>query len=162
MHLFVLWCGFVGAWLLVAGAIYQAFLELRNDQMAEGRMAALTAAVPLLPRVSPWWWLLPPVRLVLDTRRRNRIRETFLTSLSSLDRETLVTFISKARGWVIVATGGLLIAMEATYSLIEHLGYGTLCYWLAVMGSLALCVLNTILYRATLERSLRPDEDAET
>ncbi len=162
MHGVVIWCGVVGAWLLVAGAIHQAFLELRNDQMAEGRMAALTAAMPPPPRVSPWWWLLPPIKGVLDARRRNRLRETFLTSLSPSDRETLVTFIGKARGWVLVATGGLLIAMEATYGLVEHLGYGTLIYWLAVVGALGLCVLNTVLYRAALERSLHPDEDPES
>ena len=42
------WCGFLGAWLLFGGPIYQASLELREpaakDQVAPARATATTTA----------------------------------------------------------------------------------------------------------------------
>lgn len=150
MHTFILWCGVAGAWLLVAGAIYQASLELHKEQVADDRMAEVNASVPRPPSVSPWWWLLPPVRLYLDGQRRNRYRVAVLDSLTSDERATMVSFIDMGRGWFIVATGAFLIAMKETYELADHLELDVLVFWFAVVGLLALCVLNTV---ATLGRS---------
>ncbi|GAB3440487.1 hypothetical protein GCM10027517_15000 [Phycicoccus ginsengisoli] len=62
----VLWFGFIGAWLLFTGPVYQAKLELEAEDDASERLHALSEQVAAPPPVSPWWWLLPPVRLVLS------------------------------------------------------------------------------------------------
>lgn len=37
MHVLVLWCDFVGTWLLVAGSIYQAYLLCSDDSSSRAR-----------------------------------------------------------------------------------------------------------------------------
>ncbi len=78
MHTAVYWFGFLGAWLLFAGPVFQASVELRAEDEARGRMQQLADGLPPPPPVSNWWWLLPPVRLVLSSRRSNDYRETVL------------------------------------------------------------------------------------
>jgi hypothetical protein len=65
----IFWCGYVGAWLLVAGPIYQAALELQEQDIERDRIQQVTAQVPAPAPVSAWWWLLPPVRYLLAQRR---------------------------------------------------------------------------------------------
>lgn len=142
MILFAICCGFAGAWLLVAGPIYQAAIELRKDQISQDRLAAAGSTVPRPPAVSAWWWLLPPVRLILDNQRRNRYQQAVLVSLSPDDLDTMLGFISNATGWLFVATGGLLIAMRETFELVEHLELAPIFYWLTVVVMFTLCALN--------------------
>ena len=153
MSLVALWCGVVGAWLLVAGSIYQAFLELHKEQVAADQMARATTTVPSPPAVSSWWWLLPPVKLYRDGQRRNQHRLTFLASLTSDERETIVAFLSLSRGWLLVATGGLLIAIQQTYDLVERLDLSLVVFWLAIVTLFAVSILITAVHRATIQRS---------
>ena len=60
----IAWVVFAGAWLLVAGPLYQGSVELGElDIDREGiegiKASAVRAARPDPP--SAWWWLLPPV-----------------------------------------------------------------------------------------------------
>ena len=55
MHGAILWCGFVGAWLLVAGPVYQAALELDAEEVA--RDALENAANQLPPSARPLAWI---------------------------------------------------------------------------------------------------------
>jgi hypothetical protein len=43
MHTVILWSGFLGAWLLVAGPIYQAVLELEAEGMETDRIRVAAA-----------------------------------------------------------------------------------------------------------------------
>jgi hypothetical protein len=95
----IFWCGYVGAWLLVAGPIYQAALELQEQDVERERIQQVTAQVAAPAPVSAWWWLLPPVRYLLAQRRSRRWRQDMIAALSREDLETLVEFIDKARGW---------------------------------------------------------------
>src|SRR5262245_46427725 len=65
------WAGFLGAWLLVAGPLYQGALELREEDVDREGLEASKARVPRPESPSPWWWLLPPVFYLI---RRNRSR----------------------------------------------------------------------------------------
>ncbi len=53
--------GLAGAWLLLAGSIYQAVLELRAHELAVDRLEKIGAATRT-QRVSSWWWLVPPIK----------------------------------------------------------------------------------------------------
>jgi hypothetical protein len=48
----------------VAGPVYQAYLELQEQQFERERFTEVGSHVPAPPRVSGWW-LLPPVKYQL-------------------------------------------------------------------------------------------------
>jgi hypothetical protein len=144
MHTAVYWCGFLGAWLLFAGPVFQASVELRAEDEASKRMHELTDGLPPPPRVSNWWWLLPPVRLILGSRRSTEYRESFLASVSEEDLELVSRFINIARGWMLVGLGALFIALKETWELAEHQEWPEYAYWIlvVVMGLLTLGVIG--------------------
>ena len=80
MAVFIAWSGFLGAWLLVAGPIYQAAIELEEEDVEREVIAEASANVEAPPRVSPWWRLLPPVAYLLH-RRRGRVHRLFWLSI---------------------------------------------------------------------------------
>lgn len=133
MHELILWCGFAGAWLLVAGPVYQAVLELRDEDIARDRIAATAHEIGPLEPVSPWWWLLPPVAYWLNKRRRDRFQRQVLGRLSDEDFEAFVSFVNKAQGWLLVGLGGLLIAAKETWELVEGHEWETWVFWLLVV-----------------------------
>ena len=121
MDWFILACGSLGAWLLVAGPLYQAALELREQEIDREKIDAVVSSVAPPARMSPLWWLLPPVAYFkqrkLSTEHRNRIME----ALPKEQIEQTLTFMNKARGWLIVSFGAFLIAIKETWELVEHL-----------------------------------------
>jgi hypothetical protein len=119
MHDVILWAGFLGAWLLVAGPVYQASLELREEEFERERLEEIATSLPAPPPVSPWWWLLPPIHLLLSRRRNERHQDAMIAQLADDDYRALLSFMNKATGWLLVAGGGLLIATKESYELIE-------------------------------------------
>jgi len=142
MELAILILGFIGSWLLFAGPIWQAALELGEENVDFDRdsFKDLAKANP----VSVWWWFLPPVKIYLEQRRSKRIREEFLKSLPSKTVEQFMSFMNKATAWMYVGSGGLLIAIKETYELNEYLGWGMWIFWLAVMVLFFASVMNVI------------------
>jgi hypothetical protein len=137
---FATWCGFVGAWLLVAGPVYQAALELREQDIAHEEMQAAVASVPQPPPLSPWWWLLPPVGYVLARRRSTRYREQMLNSLNPQQVEAMVQYINKATGWLLVGLGGSLIAIKETWELSERYEWSVGVFAGLTVAAAALCL----------------------
>ena len=146
----VLWFGLIGAWLLVAGPVYQAALDLREQDLEHDRLRALQADVPPLPPLSPWWWLLPPVRLVLAARRSKRLRRTYFDLLDVRDVEALFTYINQATGWLFVSGGALLLALKEGYEVSEH--YELPLGWYA-LGSSVLLALSLLNAAARIRRT---------
>lgn len=144
MELFFLFCGALGAWLLVAGPLYQAALELRDEDIEVDRIHAAGKNVTILPRVSAWWWLLPPVKIILERRRSHAYRRDFIRALSQQDLDALVSFINKATAWMFVAIGGFLIATKETYELCHELDVPVAWFWVIVLVMLLLSIINTV------------------
>jgi hypothetical protein len=117
------WIGFAGAWLLVAGPVYQAALELDGEEIERDQLAEVAKQVAPPPRPSPWWWLLPPVAYVLQLRRNHDYRQATFTAMSPALRRQFVSFTDKAAGWVMVAAGALLLAVVETWNLGEELAW---------------------------------------
>ena len=74
MDMITTWCGFVGSWVLVAGPIYQGAVELSEMNVDMSAIRSQAKTIPPPERVSPWWWLLPPVAYVMTSRKQSAWR----------------------------------------------------------------------------------------
>ena len=129
----VAWCGFVGAWLLVAGPLYQAAVELADADLRREELMAAKQSVAPPPAVSAWWWLLPPIGFVLHRRRDRQLRSAVMRALDARQVEQLVDFHNKATGWFLVAAGASLIAVKETWELHEHAEWSLALFWVVVV-----------------------------
>jgi hypothetical protein len=143
---FFLWFSFIGAWFLFAGPIYQAVLELQDEDIEIERIRATGSRIQRSPRISAWWWLLPPVRIWKQIRQGKQDRQRIFELLSPEDAQAMLSFNSKATAWLYVAFGGFCIASKETYELCKHNDWGTAVLALLVFGMLGLSIAN-LLYR---------------
>lgn len=144
METLILWLGFLGSWLLFAGPIYQAALELQEQDIESDRIRATGAMLEQPAKVSPWWWLIPPVKLILERRRSNKYKRIYIDALLPEDAEALISFLNKATAWLLVAIGGLCIAIKETYELAEGSHWDHWVFWLLVFVLPLLSILHTI------------------
>jgi hypothetical protein len=145
MHLFILWVGFAGGWLLVAGPLYQASVELGEEDFEQERFHAAAAGAGPPPQVSPWWWLFPPARLLIGRRRREEWNDRVVQLLPDEDYEAFGSFMRKARGWLFVGLGGTAIAAKETYELVEGSHWPIAVFWVLTPLMAAACVLNVAI-----------------
>ncbi|MDQ8046700.1 MAG: hypothetical protein AAGC46_11185 [Solirubrobacteraceae bacterium] len=138
----VAWCGFLGAWLLFAGPVYQAAIELREEAIEQEEMERMAAAMKPI-RMSPWWWLLPPVAYVMAINQRKRRQDEFIHLMSDVQKRRMFNFKTKAHGWIVVAGGAFLIAVKETYELREAYEWPIAVFWILVVVAPLLGVLNT-------------------
>ena len=133
MHEAVYWVGFIGAWLLFVGPVYQSALELREEEDARVSMQKALESAPPPDRVSPWWWLLPPVAIVKIFRRRGQYVGIIDELMSQEDRESIEHYKSVAKGWWYVGAGAWFIFLKEAWELAEHREWTARGYWLTVV-----------------------------
>ena len=150
MHELILWAGFLGAWLLVAGPVWQAVTELAEEEFERERFHDVMHDVPPPDPVSYWWWLLPPVHLYLSRRSKERFQNQVLLALPDEDYAALNSFMAKARGWMFVGTGGLLILSKETWELVEGHEWDTWIFWVLFVG-MALLAVGNAAYQSALQ-----------
>jgi hypothetical protein len=150
MEYFIHWAGFVGAWLLVAGPLVQAALELRDENLDRDSLQSVSTDVPEPKPISNWWWLLPPVAYLKNRRRSQKYREQWMRAMTREQREQMVGFSNKATGWFFVAGGAFLIFMKEAWELTELYRLPTFIYWIVVVALAIAAVANTV---ARLSRS---------
>lgn len=151
MELFFLYCGFFGSWLLFAGPIFQAALELKDEDIERDRIRETAKRVTVAQHVSVWWWLLPPAKLYLEHRHRKRWQAEYFSLLLPEDREAFVDFTSKARGWLFVAGGALLIAGNETRELGEKLKWSNYL----IFGVIVICAYASLVYTVVQLKRIR-------
>jgi hypothetical protein len=156
MHDVILWCGFLGAWLLVAGPVYQAGQELAEEEFERERFQEKMTALPPPAPVSPWWWLLPPVHLYLSRRLKERWQKDFLLVLTDQEYDAVNSFFNKAYGWAIVGAGGFLIASKETYELVEGNEWRLWVFWVLLLLGLAASLGHTV-FRGRLDARITED-----
>jgi hypothetical protein len=143
MNVGIAWAGFLGAWLLVAGPLYQGAIELREEDVDRDEIEATKTRVARPEPLSPWWWLVPPVMYVLRRRQGRQFRDQVLAQLTPVQREQFTRFMNKAAGWFTVAGGATLLAADQTWHVIRHYGWPDWLFWLLVLLMLGASVLNT-------------------
>jgi hypothetical protein len=166
MNQVIAWAGFLGAWLLVAGPLYQGALQLLEEDIDREGIEASIARIPRPDPPSPWWWLLPPVMYLIARRRSNAYRRAALAQLTPAQRDQSTSFLNKATGWFTVALGAALLAAEQTWQVITRQHWPAWLFWILIIVMLGVSVLNTTLRmargRAAGSAALRADEDSST
>jgi len=160
MEYLVVICGCLGAWLLVAGPVYQAALELQEEAIDREAMSRVAAGVPQPPKLSSWWWLLPPVAYVKQRRAGDAYRRAVMAQLAPEQMEAMIAFMNKATGWLLVAIGALLIGVKETWELCELFHFSAAIFWVLIVLAIVICVGHTVARLRGTERVLKKDEDA--
>ncbi|WP_433202754.1 hypothetical protein ACQP1G_12835 [Nocardia sp. CA-107356] len=158
MHLIAACCGFVGAWLLVAGPVYQGVVELGELGFDASAIRAQEEAIPRR-RVSPWWWLLPPVAYVLTRRTQKAWQQQMMASLTPPQRAELVTYFGKAAGWFVVGGGASLIGIKEAIELVHALDWPGLITIPLVVLAAAIALAFTVFRVRLTERALHVEDE---
>ena len=161
MDMITAWCGFVGAWVLVAGPIYQGAIELSEMKVDMPAIQSQAQAIPPPKRVSPWWWLLPPVAYVMTSRKQSAWRQQVMASLTSQQRVQFVTYANKATGWFMVGAGAALIAIKETAELVAALDWPSLVTIPLVVLAAAVAFAFTVRRMQLSQRALHADDATE-
>jgi hypothetical protein len=154
------WCGFLGAWLLVGGPVYQAAIELSDEEFQRTDMERALDTTPAPPRISRWWLLLPPAAYALNLRRRRAWHRALIGVLTRSELERLMHFSETATAWLFVAAGASLIAIKETWDLHAAYDWSTAAFIAIVVAMAIVCIANTILRvqrRQAILGQARPD-----
>lgn len=141
----IAWCGFLGAWLLVAGPLDQAVREAADNEFERDAITEAASQVEKPPQVSGWWLLLPPVWWVLRRRREREYRKRVAEAMDDRDLLALLNFRDVLNGWAYVAGGASLIAVKETWELHEAYEWSEGVFWVVVVVMLLFCVATTRL-----------------
>lgn len=157
------WCGFIGAWVLMAGPLYQGAVELTEEKMDLSAFRSLVQTVPPPERISAWWWLLPPVAYLMTERRQRAWQQQVMAALTDQQRVQFVSYSNKATGWFVVGAGAFLIGLKETAELVEVMDWPSLAMLplviLAVLVALGFTVRRLHLTQHTLRSGDAIDED---
>ncbi len=117
----------IGAWLLFAAPLLQATTELHEEVTGWEAIRTRFHTSTKIPikQVSLWWWLLPPVKIILERRKISKIKQVYAdVTLSDDTHKSLRRFSLKANGWIGVTLGGWLVAISTTWELVEKVELG--------------------------------------
>ena len=141
---FIHWAGFIGAWLLVAGPLYQAAVELVEDAIQAEDIRESAHGAPPVDEVSLWWWLLPPVYYVKRRNASKRQRDAMMRMMTPEQRTRALILVNKAGGWLTVAAGAFLIALKETGELAELNHWPALVYVVIILVLAVASVWNAV------------------
>ncbi len=139
------WCGFFGAWLLVAGPLAQGAKELAEEKLERDELVEAAAKVDRPESISIWWWLLPPVYYLKSRQQSNQYKDAVINELSVEAAQSFRSFRDKANGWLAVSMGGLLIATKETWELIHGYEWPEAVFWPLLIFMALIALLNTVM-----------------
>jgi hypothetical protein len=163
VEILIAWCAFFGGWLLVAGPLTQAALELREEDIESAEIEATSTRLrSAFPQVSRWWWLLPPVYYWRQRRRSRRFREAVMRELTPEQLSSVLSFVNTATGWLFVAGGASLIAVKETWELAEAQHWPHAVFWVLVVVMVVVCTGSTAVRLARTGQALGQEGRART
>ncbi len=141
----IAWCGFLGAWLLVAGPLDQAVREIADQEFRQESLEEAKAQVDEPAPVSRWWLLLPPVWWVKVQRREGLYRHRIGEAMEPGDLLAFLTVKDILNAWLYVAVGAALIGIKETWELHEAYEWAEWTFFALVALALVLCVGSTFI-----------------
>ena len=97
-------------------------------------------------------------------KRRKRSREIRIAVIKSLEQDhrmVVVDYLNKATGWLCVALGGLLIAIEQTFEVSQHQGWPLPVFLLLILV-MAGTAFGFIAHRTQHSQNLLAEQDARS
>lgn len=155
MNVGIDWALFIGSWLLVAGPLYQAGIELHELDVDREGFAAIATKLPRPKMPSAWWWLLPPVMYVLARHANEANQRAIFAEMNDAQREQFISFRNKAAGWLTVALGATLLAIGETWDIVEHYDWPQWVFWVLIVFMMASAVVNTAARMIGSDHALR-------
>ena len=107
--------GFLGEWFLFSFPLLQGSLELSEQTDVIGHYKESAGQYP---KVSPWYWLLPPLKVYLERERVKKMLKS--GSFSGVDKRQLRIFSMRATAWFYVAMAGAFNGIGKTKEVLEH------------------------------------------
>jgi hypothetical protein len=150
----IAWALFAGSWLLVAGPLYQAAIELNEMEVDREGFTELAKQLPPPKMPSPWWWLVPPVMYFLARHLNEQNQRAIFVAMNDTQREQFISFRNKSAGWLTVALGAFLLAGGETWEIVEHYRWPQWAFWALLAFMMALVVINTALRMTGSQRAL--------
>jgi hypothetical protein len=144
---------FIGSWLLFAGPIYQAALELQDEDIELDRIRSTGDVLRKEAHISGWLWVVPPYALYKRSKNKKIFMQKYLNSLTQVDIEQLISFRSKATAWMLVAIGGFCIASNETYILMHDIHWSIFVFILIVLAMLIASIAH-LIYRIKQDHKL--------
>lgn len=154
----IAWCGFLGAWLLVAGPLDQAVREIADQEFRQEALEEAKGQVDEPEPVSRWWLLLPPVWWIKRQRRESIYRHRLGEAMEPGDLLALLSVKDVLNAWLYVAVGAALIGVKETWELHEAYEWPEWVFFALIIGMAILCVGGTAI-RAR-HRMARPAVEA--
>ena len=154
MEYLIVLVGFAGGWLLFAGPLLQAWLELREETFDRDELTHLSETIPRPERVSTWWWLLPPVAIYKSNRGQQAYRAAVTKLLSTEQREQMLSFNNKANAWFVVAGGAFLIAVKETWEAVEKFELWVGMFWVLIVLMPVICVVLLAMRTVSTQKEL--------
>ena len=152
----IYWCAFAGSWLLVAGPLHQGTIELERETHESAEFLVELREQHRPPSVSRWWWLLPPVAIVLGVRQSRRDQKRMTDELTREQLSALNSLREKASAWLFVAGGAGLLAIDATWNLRKSYEWPVWVFWALLATMLLVCFVYTS-YRSFLRHGAQLD-----
>lgn len=110
--------------------------------------------------ISPWWWLLPPIKIHRERIRGNQIlREAADTKR---ERRQAVSFLDKATAWYFVALAGWLKMITSTYELLETIKVENVWTLIIIVALLSSWGIFNAYYRVDAKRVARKEAELES
>lgn len=104
----------IGDWLLFTFPLFQGLMELQEYQELLDDFDQLSKN---WDEVSPWWWLVPIVKIQLERKRGHEILRQATRTRS--ERRRALSFLDQATAWYFVSVAGWLKMVSSTYELLE-------------------------------------------
>lgn len=155
MTYFITIVSLLGDWLLFTFPLYQGLMELNDYQELLVGFDEISGKWKM---ISPWWWLVPVVKIQKERTRGYRILREATKSKS--ERHRALSFIDKATAWYFVALAGWLKMIASSYEVLEAFGCGEAAWLLIVMVVLMTAGgLFNAYYRIGKKRVSRKEEE---
>jgi hypothetical protein len=141
----IAWCGFLGAWLLVAGPLDQAVREISDQEFRRESFEEAKSRVGEPEPVSNWWLLLPPVWWLLKRRNESIYQHQIGEAMPDEDLLAFLTIKDILNAWLYVAVGAALIGVKETWELHEAYEWPEWTFFALIVAMVVLCVGATVI-----------------
>jgi len=106
----------LAGWLLFTFPMYQGLMELSDYRNIFSKFDQYRGDYH---EISPWYWLIPPVKIILERNRAMKVIKRFVKS--DHDIKVFISFNDKATAWYFVSLGGWIDLITSIYDILEGL-----------------------------------------